>query len=77
MKRALALTLLAAAVATTPVLAAPPSKRPICQAPKLPARDAKRPDPCRKLQSIPPVIDQTPMFFLSTGAGPVTVSDLS
>ena len=69
----------AAAVASllaTPLLAGPPAKRPTCQVPKTPARDAKRAEPCRR-QAIPPVIDLSPMFLISTAAAPVVLSDLS
>ena len=76
MKLSPALALVSAALLATPVLAGPAPKRSACQQPKVPARDAKRPEPCRK-PAIPPVIDQTPMFLASTTAAHVTLSDLS
>ncbi len=76
MKRSLALIAAAAAVLATPVLAGPTPKRPVCQVLKVPSRDAKRPEPCRK-QPIPPVIDPTPVFLASTAASRLIVSNLS
>ena len=70
------MALVSAALLATPVLAGPAPKRSVCQQPKAPARDAKRPEPCRK-PAIPPVIDQTPMFLASTAASPAALSDLS
>lgn len=77
MNRALAL-LLVSALAATPVFAGPPvAKRPLCQAPKAPQRDAKRLESCRKSQAIPPVIDPTPWFVASTNASSSAPSYLS
>lgn len=76
MKHALAFAVAAASLVATPVIAGPPAKRPTCQATKTPTRDAKRSEPCRK-QSIPPFLDQTPMFLIATRAAPVALSDLS
>ena len=69
--------LLASALLTPPVFAAPPTvKRPLCQMPKAQTRDAKRAEPCRK-PAIPPLIDPTPLFLASTSASPAVLSDLS
>jgi hypothetical protein len=76
MKLSLALIVVAAAVLATPVLAGPTPKRPVCQVLKVPSRDAKRPEPCRK-QPIPPVIDPTPLFLASTAGSRSNLSDLS
>jgi hypothetical protein len=77
MRLSFALSLLSAALLATPVIAgAPATKRSLCQLPKAAARDARRPDPCRK-PAIPPVIDPTPMFLASTAASPALLSDLS
>ncbi len=76
MKRTLALAFAAAAVLATPVLAGPPSKRPQCQFPKAQSRDAKRSDYCRR-QAIPPVVDPTPLFLVSTNAPALASSEFS
>ncbi len=76
MKHALTLGLVSAALLATPVFAGPSPKRPLCQLNKAVAREAKRPEPCRK-PSIPPVIDQMPVFLASTAASPAALSDLS
>ena len=76
MKRSLALIAAAAAVLATPVLAGPVPKRPVCQVLKVPSRDAKRNEQCRK-QAIPPVVDPTPVFLASSEAPVTAVSDLS
>jgi hypothetical protein len=77
MKQLFSLGLVSAALLATPVIAGPPTaKRPLCQLPKVPARDSKRAEPCRK-PAIPPVIDPTPLFLASTAASPVALSDLS
>ena len=76
MKLSPALALVSAALLAAPAIAGPAAKRLACQQPKAPARDGKRPEPCRK-PAIPPVIDQTPMFLASTTAAHVTLSDLS
>ena len=74
MKRTLALAVAAVTLVATPLFAAPPTKRPLCQITK--ACDAKRAEPCRK-NEIPPVIDLTPLFLASTNASPAVLSDLS
>jgi len=76
MRHTLAFAAAGAALLATPLLAGPPAKRPTCQVPKGPARDAKRVEPCRR-QAIPPIIDPSPMFLISTAAAPVALSDLS
>jgi len=76
MKLSPAMALVSAALLAAPAIAGPAAKRLACQQPKAPARDAKRPEPCRK-PAIPPVIDQTPMFLASTAASPAALSDLS
>ena len=58
-----------------PLVAAPPVKRPLCQFGKAPVRDAKRVEQCRR-QSIPPILDQTPIFLASTALS-AALSDLS
>jgi len=76
MSRLIALAVMASLLPTALLAGPPATKRPQCQSPKAPARDAKRVEPCRK-PAIPPVIDQTPMFLASTMAAHVTLSDLS
>ena len=67
----------ATALLAAPVFAAPPAaKRPLCQARKV-AIPAKRADPCRRSQGIPPVIDPTPLFLASTAPASLAQSDLS
>lgn len=76
MKHALVLALAAASLVATSALAGPPAKRPACPVVKAPARDAKRQIPCRR-QTIPPILDPTPMYLIATQAAPAAVSDLS
>ncbi|MDQ3075282.1 MAG: hypothetical protein M3Q88_06715 [Pseudomonadota bacterium] len=77
MKRLSALAVVAAALITTPLLAGQPAaKRPMCQPLKPPLRDAKRLELCRKAL-IPPVVDPTPMFLVSTTGPQAALSDLS
>ena len=76
MKRVFTLALVSVALLTTPVFAGPAPMRPLCQLPKVPARDVKRPEPCRK-PATPPVIDQSPFFLASTASSPAALSDLS
>ncbi len=76
MKRTFALAFAAAAVVAVPVLASPPAKRPPCQIPKAQSRDGKRVEPCRR-QAIPPVIDPTPIFLVSTNSPPMASPKLS
>jgi hypothetical protein len=73
--RILILATTAAAVFATPLLAGPPVKRQYCQVPRTPARDVRR-EPCRK-PPVPPVIDRTPMYFISTDGRPATTSTLT
>ena len=75
MKRISVLGLVAGSLIATPLLAGPPAKRPYCQVPKSPARDMRR-EPCRKAP-IPPLVDRTPMFLISTAGRPLSASDLS
>ena len=75
MKRFSVFALVSASILATPLLAGPPAKRQYCQAPKAPARDIRR-EPCRK-PPIPPVIDRTPMFLISTGGRVATATDLT
>ena len=76
MSRLIALAVMASLLPTALLAGPPTTKRPQCQLPKAPARDARRVEPCRK-PAIPPVIDQTPMFLASTAASPTVLSDLS
>ncbi len=67
-----------AALLPAPLLATPPAKKaPHCQSFKAPARDAKRPESCRKTPAIPPVIDPTPLFLASTGEARTAAARLS
>ena len=68
-------SLVATSLVATPLLAGPPAKRPYCQVPKSPARDARR-ETCRKAP-VPPLFDRTPMFLISTEARPAVLSDLA
>ena len=76
MKPTFVLALAAASLIATPVFAAPPVKRPACQAAKAPARDARRVELCRK-QAIPPIIDPLPMFLASTAGSTAALADFS
>ena len=76
MKRTLALAFAAVALIATPVVGASQAKRPSCQITKAQPRDARRNEQCRK-QAIPPVVDPTPMFLVSTDAPTTALSDLS
>ena len=76
MKRFSVFLAVTASLLATPLLAGQPAKRPTCQVTKAPARDVKRPEPCRK-PTIPPVVDPTPFYLVSTGSPRVTLSDLS
>jgi hypothetical protein len=66
----------AASLLAAPLLAGPPAKRPTCQMAKTPSRDVKRIEPCRRAP-IPPVIDPTPMYLVSTAGLRPPVSDLT
>ena len=75
MKRFLVLGLVSSSLLAVPVIAGPTAKRPYCQVPKSPVRDIRR-EPCRK-PPIPPVIDRTPIYLISTAGRTVGSSDLS
>jgi hypothetical protein len=66
----------AASLLAAPLLAGPPAKRPTCQVAKTPSRDVRRPEPCRRAP-VPPVIDPTPMYLVSTTGAQPRVSDLT
>jgi hypothetical protein len=70
------LVVVAASLLAAPLLAGPPAKRPTCQVAKTPSRDVKRVEPCRRAP-IPPVIDPTPMYLVSTTGAQARVSDLT
>lgn len=76
MQRLAVLIALTSSLLAAPLLAGPPVKRPYCQVTKAPARDLKRLEPCRK-PPIPPVIDPTPVYLISTAGLQVSTSDLT
>lgn len=76
MKRLSIIAIATASLVAAPLLASPPLKRPTCQAVKAAAKDVKRVELCRKAP-IPPVVDPTPMFLVSTSGQQPVLSDLS
>jgi hypothetical protein len=75
MMRFSVLAVVAASLVAEPSFAGPSPKRPSCQIPKSPTRDMRR-ELCRKAP-IPPVVDPTPMYLISTTGRPALRSDLS
>jgi hypothetical protein len=76
MKRFSLLAIAAAAVIAAPLVAGPPVKRPSCQPPKVAGRDVRRSEPCRT-PPVPPLVDPTPMYLVSTAGRTPLSSDLS
>ena len=76
MQRLAVLIAVTASMLAAPLLAGPPAKRPDCQVTKAPVRELKRLEPCRK-PTIPPVIDPTPVYLISTAGLQPSFSDLT